>query len=159
MEKITWSTSVVTEDMDHCDHIAPGDTSHVKTVYDCCGVSYMYACCSACAAVAQEAEDKEEFECTQCGKVHPKKDMRFWWHYDDNKVEDDPYIWCPSCQGSAAVQAIISKDNALLEEELDMYDEDDDDDWLPGDEVWPDDEEEDEDGPSDEDDLDDILKN
>lgn len=155
MEKITWSEGLVTEDMDCCNHVSVGDKVNIKRVYDCCGTSYVYACCPMCANQAQTAEDEELFECVACGKEHPKKDMRFWWHYDDNKVEDDPYIWCPSCQDTDAVREIIRKDNALLEEELDMHD----DDWLPEDEEWPDDEEEDEDGPSDEDELDDILKN
>ncbi len=156
MEKITWSEGLVTEDMDCCSHVSVGDKVNIKSVYDCCGTSYVYACCPMCANQAQTAEDEELFECTQCGQQHPKKDMRFWWHYDDNKVEDDPYTWCPGCQDSMAVQALINEDKVRMEEELDMYDEDEDDEgeFFNDKEEWLLEDEEDPEDPSD-----DILKN
>ena len=153
MEKSTWNTGVVTEDMDMCPHVKVGVKATIHRVYDCCGLTVEFACCPACAKQAMDNEEEMTFECTECGSVHPKRDMQFFSYYGDS-IDEEPEVWCPVCQKSDKVKSIKAADRAALEREMADWDLEEDDDLDP-EEIW---EEERDDGRDDEDDLDDILR-
>ena len=157
MEKSTWGAGVVTEDMDMCPHVKVGEKATIHRVYDCCGLSLEFACCPECAKQAMDNEEELPFECTECGSVHPKRDMRFFRYYDDSR-DEEPEVWCPVCQESDKIKGIIAADKKALEEEMSDWDDGDEDIYEP-DDSWDDQDEEDSDtGRDDEDDFDDILR-
>ena len=158
MEKTVWCSDVVTEDMDMCPHVKVGEKATIHRVYDCCGLSLEFACCPECAKQAMDNEEELPFECTECGSVHPKRDMRFFRYYDDSR-DEEPEVWCPVCQESDKIKGIIAADKKALEEEMSDWDLEEDDDFDP-EEIWEEEREEEErdDGRDDEDDLDDILR-
>lgn len=156
MEKSTWNAGVVTGDMDMCPHVKVGDKVTIHRVYDCCGLTVEFACCPECAKQAMDNEEEMPFECTECGSVHPKRDMRFFRYYDDSR-DEEPEVWCPVCRESDKVKGIIAADKKALEEEMSDWDLEDDDVYEP-DDSWDDQDEEDSDtGRDDEDDYDDII--
>ena len=157
MEKSTWGAGVVTEDMDKCPHVVVGNKATIHRVYDCCGLSVEFACCPECAKQAMDNEEELPFECTECGSVHPKRDMQFFSYYGDSS-DEEPEVWCPVCQKSDKVKSIKAADRAALEREMADWDLEEDDDFEP-DDSWDDQDEEDSDtGRDDEDDFDDIVK-
>ena len=156
MEKSVWCSGVVTEDMDMCPHVKVGEKATIHRVYDCCGLSLEFACCPECAKQAMDNEEELPFECTECGSVHPKRDMQFFSYYDDSR-DEEPEVWCPVCQESDKVKGIIAADKRALEEEMSDWDLEEDDVYEP-DDSWDDQDEEDSDtGRDDEDDFDDIV--
>lgn len=156
MEKSTWGAGVVTEDMDKCPHVVVGNKVTIHRVYDCCGLVVEFACCPECAKQAMDNEEEMPFECTECGSVHPKREMRFFRYYDDSR-DEEPEVWCPVCQESDKVKGIIAADKKALEEEMSDWDLEEDDVYEP-DDSWDDQEQEDSDtGRDDEDDFDDIV--
>ena len=157
MEKSTWGAGVVTEDMDMCPHVVVGNKVTIHRVYDCCGLSVEFACCPECAKQAMDNEEEMPFECTECGSVHPKRDMQFFSYYGDSS-DEEPEVWCPVCQKSDKVKSIKAADRAALERDMADWDLEEDDDFEP-DDSWDDQDEEDSDtGRDDEDDFDDIVK-
>ena len=157
MEKSTWAAGgTVIEDMDMCPHVKVGEKATIHRVYDCCGLSLEFACCPACAKQAMDNEEELPFECTECGSVHPKRDMQFFSYYGDSS-DEEPEVWCPVCQKSDKVKSIKAADRAALEREMADWDDGDEDIYEP-DDSWDDQEQEDSDtGRDDEDDFDDIV--
>ena len=157
MEKSTWNTGVVTEDMDMCPHVKVGVKATIHRVYDCCGLTVEFACCPACAKQAMDNEEEMPFECTECGSVHPRREMRFFRYYDDSR-DEEPEVWCPVCQRSDKVKGIIAADKKALEEEMSDWDLDDEEDVFEPEDSWDEQEQEDSDtGRDDEDDYDNIV--
>ena len=144
MEKSTWGAGVVTEDMDKCPHVVVGEKATIHRVYDCCGLSVEFACCPECAKQAMDNEEEMPFECTECGSVHPKRNMQFFSYYGDSS-DEEPEVWCPVCQKSDKVKSIKAADRAALEREMADWDLDDEEDVFEPEDSWDDQDEEDSD--------------
>lgn len=78
-----------------------------------------YCVCESCYNSGKEAEGAEPTSCTQCGAVHPKREMHVWQWYDFLASQGDkPLILCPSCHRSDEHRERIRRDNQNLENEL-----------------------------------------
>lgn len=118
--------AVVKPEFDHCEHLSVGQTAYaVHYESDCCGPVAAYAACKDCHEKIEVAAENEEYECDDCGAVHPLKEMKVWKEWDFSySAGDEPMHICPNCVSAPKHVERVRKDKASYERECDYLDSD-----------------------------------
>lgn len=84
-----------------------------------------YCMCQSCTENAEEAEGQEMVTCHDCGQEFQKKDTIEWRWYDFYAPQgDEPLTICEGCRHKETHLERRRRDRADLEEELDQYERD-----------------------------------
>ena len=123
---------IVTDEMDHCEHLAVGDKYHrMDQENDSFGIVGQYASCEACCDAADAAAAEELGYCADCKQQKPMGQIRQWRWYDFYAPQGDtPRHVCKECWEKPQHQRRMAKDQADYRAEMGHGDHDDDDEYY-----------------------------